>query len=375
MFLFLILLLIPVTAYAQADYYQNTGFNLSGNPIICFIKPTDPNYPNIGSKMQGLVTDATDDWSNELNAGGTSHIPVWKINLIPSSPDVPISDLCNIVIQFQPAPLTNQQTADIVDPVGITTWNFETHTASIVIYYDMIDYNTSVTYSSDQVGLNPITQSEAVRNGGFIHYSGTPYYSNSLASDPQLNMAIRHELGHAFGLGHYIMSDTEMKEWDTGQIDPPSIMIPNLPPQGYNEFAITTIDIKQLKSLYSSSGFGGTISPQNTTQDTTQITQTTPPLPQPQTLPSPIPSWIKNNAKWWSQGQVSDDEFVKGIQYLVQDGIIQIPQTQASPSEGSQQIPQWVKNTAGWWADGQVSDADFVKAVQYLVSSGIITVS
>jgi len=35
-----------------------------------------------------------------------------------------------------------------------------------------------------------------------------------------------------------------------------------------------------------------------------------------------IPAWIKNNADWWSQGLISDDDFVKGIQYLVEQGII-----------------------------------------------------
>ena len=37
-----------------------------------------------------------------------------------------------------------------------------------------------------------------------------------------------------------------------------------------------------------------------------------------------IPAWIKNNADWWSQGLISDDDFVKGIQYLVEQGIIQV---------------------------------------------------
>ncbi len=37
-----------------------------------------------------------------------------------------------------------------------------------------------------------------------------------------------------------------------------------------------------------------------------------------------IPSWIKNNANWWSQGLISDDDFVKGIQYLVGQGIIKV---------------------------------------------------
>lgn len=86
-----------------------------------------------------------------------------------------------------------------------------------------------------------------------------------------------------------------------------------------------------------------------------------------------IPSWIKNNAKWWSEGQIGDSEFVQGIQYLVKQGIMKIPQTQ-SDSSLSQQIPSWVKTNAGWWANGQISDNDFIKGLEYLVSSGIIHV-
>jgi hypothetical protein len=37
-----------------------------------------------------------------------------------------------------------------------------------------------------------------------------------------------------------------------------------------------------------------------------------------------ILSWIKNNAGWWASGQVSDDEFIKGIQYLSSQGIIKV---------------------------------------------------
>jgi hypothetical protein len=84
-----------------------------------------------------------------------------------------------------------------------------------------------------------------------------------------------------------------------------------------------------------------------------------------------IPSWIKNNAKWWSEGSVTDDDFIKGIQYLIQNGIMKIPNQQVT-SHSSHQIPIWIKNNAGWWANGQISDDDFVKGIQYLITSGII---
>jgi hypothetical protein len=39
---------------------------------------------------------------------------------------------------------------------------------------------------------------------------------------------------------------------------------------------------------------------------------------------TPIPEWIKNNAKWWSEGAIDDKAFVQGIEFLVKEGIISI---------------------------------------------------
>jgi hypothetical protein len=98
-------------------------------------------------------------------------------------------------------------------------------------------------------------------------------------------------------------------------------------------------------------------------------------LAAPSQVPGPIiPQWIKNNAKWWSQGQIGDSDFVKGIQYLIQNEIITIPPTNTSSSQ-STGIPVWVKNDAKWWSEGTVSDDEFVKGMQYLVSTGIIQVT
>jgi len=38
----------------------------------------------------------------------------------------------------------------------------------------------------------------------------------------------------------------------------------------------------------------------------------------------PVPSWIQNNAKWWSEGKLSEDDFINGIEYLVKNGIIKV---------------------------------------------------
>jgi hypothetical protein len=85
-----------------------------------------------------------------------------------------------------------------------------------------------------------------------------------------------------------------------------------------------------------------------------------------------IPSWIKNNAKWWSEGSIEDSDFVKGIQYLLQQKIILVPTVSSGTEQATQQIPSWIKNNAKWWSEGSIEDSDFVKGIQYLIQIGII---
>jgi len=87
-----------------------------------------------------------------------------------------------------------------------------------------------------------------------------------------------------------------------------------------------------------------------------------------------IPAWIKNNAGWWATDQIDDSAFVQGIQYLIKEGIMFIPATEALESTGSQVVPAWIKNNAGWWAADQIDDSAFVQGIQYLVQNGIIVI-
>ena len=86
-----------------------------------------------------------------------------------------------------------------------------------------------------------------------------------------------------------------------------------------------------------------------------------------------IPDWVKNNAGWWSDGQIDDSSFASGIEYMIKEGIIQVPISERQ--EGTESvIPDWVKNNAGWWSEGLISDEDFAGGLQYLIANGIISV-
>jgi hypothetical protein len=132
-----------------------------------------------------------------------------------------------------------------------------------------------------------------------------------------------------------------------------------------------------------------------------------------------VPEWIKNNAAWWSANQIGDEDFLKGIEYLIENNIIVIlnlPESKPIPSfvdpqqdpqhyiqrytnepsykdwfdrnypaytiyeavglpePDGESIPDWIRNNAQWWSDGLISDDEFLQAIKFLVETGIIRV-
>lgn len=81
-----------------------------------------------------------------------------------------------------------------------------------------------------------------------------------------------------------------------------------------------------------------------------------------------VPSWFKNNARWWAEGSMNDADFAGGVRYLVQSGIIKAPGIGQDISV--MHPPQWARTIAGWWAEGKVSDSEFLKVLQYMAGNG-----
>ena len=46
--------------------------------------------------------------------------------------------------------------------------------------------------------------------------------------------------------------------------------------------------------------------------------------PKPTESLTVIPDWIKNNARWWADGQINDIAYISGIQHLIKVGIIKV---------------------------------------------------
>jgi hypothetical protein len=92
-----------------------------------------------------------------------------------------------------------------------------------------------------------------------------------------------------------------------------------------------------------------------------------------------IPNWVKNVAGWWGSGDISENEFVTGIEYLINNNIILLDFVPCNDEIQSQygdtkSVPDWIKNNANWWSDNLIDDTDFINGLQYLIEHKIIKI-
>ncbi|MBC8516929.1 MAG: matrixin family metalloprotease [Nitrosopumilus sp.] len=208
------------------------------------------------------------------------------------------------------------------------------------------EYNEAITIYDDILDIVPNNISTLKMKG--IAQSNLDQHANSLK---QFFKVLQHRpndvisltgMGVGFGnLGEYQESIAYFEK--ASKEKPNSVVINN-----YKEF------INKVISKYP-------YTPTQKPNETKQITS--------------IPEWIKNNAKWWSLTQISDQDFAKGIEYLVQRGIIQIPENQSSEGTSESELPSWLRKNAGWWSQGLLADDEFFKSIQWLINNGFITVN
>ena len=93
-----------------------------------------------------------------------------------------------------------------------------------------------------------------------------------------------------------------------------------------------------------------------------------------------IPGWIKNVAEWWANDEISENEFLTGIEYLINNNIILLDfipcslNTESQTISSAKLVPDWVKNNAKWWSEDLIEDADFVNGIEYLIKKQIISI-
>ena len=93
-----------------------------------------------------------------------------------------------------------------------------------------------------------------------------------------------------------------------------------------------------------------------------------------------IPSWIQNVAGWWASGDISETEFLTGIEYLINNNIILLDfipcskKIESQTTSSAKLVPDWVKNNARWWSEDLIEDTDFINGIEYLIKKQIVSI-
>jgi len=141
---------------------------------------------------------------------------------------------------------------------------------------------------------------------------------------------------------------------------------------GKEKFNVTLNDkpVKFIQSVDDEGFWHVAFNVEPTSQGTLTITGFEKGLPP---VTSSIPHWIKTNANWWSTDQISDSEFLEGIDLLFKKGIVVVTPREVI-NESNWKLPSWIKNTAGWWSEDKISDDDFLNMIKNLVKRKIIVI-
>ncbi|HXG74404.1 MAG TPA: hypothetical protein VNK44_06270 [Candidatus Nitrosotenuis sp.] len=152
---------------------------------------------------------------------------------------------CSIVIKFVPTP---SRTNEMYRILGITE-NRDTQTADhrlIHVYYQKI--GSCISHVDKH----------------YIYYK--PCYVDDVILAVQIGNTVRHEFGHALGLGHYYFADDPNMYWKDSTTPAPSIMT-IFAPDLYDEQEIKQIDIEKVREIYGEKGFVKQVQSQTKTKN------------------------------------------------------------------------------------------------------------
>ena len=79
----------------------------------------------------------------------------------------------------------------------------------------------------------------------------------------------------------------------------------------------------------------------------------------------------------WTEEQIDNESFIQSIESLIKEEIISVYSAHTiSDSEDiiTREIPQWVKNSVDWWLQGLISDDIFLQGIEYMIENEIIIV-
>lgn len=232
--LFLIGFLFLQTAYAEEYYYNDHKF--THPPEFCIIEFEDPKFPEAPTFLYEKTKLSIQEWENKL-IESTRENEGWDFTFSIRSQedyDNPFHEpFCDIAIFFEGQPLPEEE--QLYAGYTIAMLGF----ADIRIFYLEPIYGYSDYFVE--------------KNGSQVREIVVKEYKNNL--DPNIDHIIKHEIGHALGLGHPKFDISDFKK-NNERVVSPSIMGDQMDAFFTEKvsYEITDYDIQALVNLYGKDG-------------------------------------------------------------------------------------------------------------------------
>ncbi len=377
------------SSFAYTVTYEKLGPKIKDVSTVCIIEPDYPNSEILSESFTKRLMDETRisvaEWQVQLqNFERGRDKSMWTIDQIPITLEEQNGfddNVCHIFIKFKAKPESQVEWYKLL---GKTEYELgDTGRSDITIYYTSIKF--CKTEDKDWVYFDPC-------------YEDFPRLMQ------QTKSVIKHEFGHALGLGHYTSDDLDVSiGWARGTVPAPSIMAV-FSHQNLNENIITPKDIVAVRSLYGENGFLPD-KEEKTVFDSFQSASEVYVVPKGGYIVASVDGLIikdmyisgikvditildPNQSLQNRQVRVSSDG-VFNFQKVVDESIINGTYTifanyrdkksheitvdiQYEGDEQQSKIPQWIKNSIKWWAEDKINEHDFILGIQYLIRNGVL---
>lgn len=206
--------------FALEDPYEIQSNRFISKPTVCVVEPNRDSLsiPTIKSIMKESKISIY-DWIFPLQEK-SSNKNKWAINYLEIS-DKKSFDFssCSVVINFK-----NEINAKTLSNLG--THQYIDGTSYITIFY---------------------------KTNECVQKTKLPCKTNTTALITKIGSTLRHEFGHALGLGHYNADKSQNKEWFEHPETAPSIMLAYSKGTKYER--VTPSDVDKMVEIYENSGF------------------------------------------------------------------------------------------------------------------------
>lgn len=226
------IVLVNVPAFAAEGYFEDYFRQLYRQPTVCIVEPNDIDLPD---HMWKLWHDETkkgiDEWENRIKSTPGSRN--WDIETVEVSKDKlqyfnPKG--CDIQIKFLDSTHFGPEAG------SFNGW-YTPSTKSIEIIRNQMTYCGKYLWEPYGIFLDAYCRGDELERG------------------KKMAATVKHEFGHAFGLGHYVSDNRElMREWYDHPLGAPSIMAAAPPNEDVRQ--ITQKDIEKVLEIHGANGFG-----------------------------------------------------------------------------------------------------------------------